>query len=80
MRKILLLCAMTAAVSLSACGGGSSNGAVAGATPDGPAVVDSFVAFITNLISGPLRDDTLPINIENVQLNPQDDTRPTPVQ
>jgi hypothetical protein len=79
MRKILLLCAMTAAVSLSACGGGNS-GPVAGAGTDGPAVVDSFVAFITNLISGPLQDDTLPSNIDNVSLSQPDDTRPTPVQ
>ncbi|MFT5589687.1 MAG: hypothetical protein ACI9ZF_001865 [Bradyrhizobium sp.] len=78
MRKILLLCAMTAAVSLSACGG-STNGSEVVTPPAGTTFVDGFITFITNLVST-APEDTQPREIDSISTTSPEDTTPAPVK
>ncbi len=79
MRKILLACAMTAAVSLSACGGGSSSGSEMVTPPAGTTFIDGFITFITNLVST-APDDIPAREIDSIGTTSPEDTAAAPVK
>ncbi|MDY7572762.1 hypothetical protein [Actimicrobium sp. CCI2.3] len=79
MRKIVLLCAMTAALSLSACGGGSSSGSEVVTPPAGTTFVDGFITFVTNLVST-APDDIPAREIDSIGTTSPEDTAAAPVK
>ncbi|GAA4017067.1 hypothetical protein [Actimicrobium antarcticum] len=71
MKKLILLCAVTAV--LTACGGGSSGTSGAVTPPSGTTFLDGFITFVMNLVSTS-PEDTPAREIDSVGLTSPEDT------
>ena len=79
MKKVFLLCAMAAAVSLSACGGGGNNGSESVTPPGGTTFLDGFITFVMDLVST-APDDTPAREIDSVGVTSPEDVPAAPVK